>query len=212
MITQNTIIGHAKKKLGGLYARTLYGKNIIQSCPPPNKEKLAPSQKAAQSAFGRVSLLSNQVPASLLNQIYYSAPIGRSRRQQWNKNLMKGLSKIDGSWTFQPNLIEILGSNPKVSEEAYNLILPSTQVEIPISDLSAVNNAITTETPCIILISPEPNICISLLPYTSIVSDNIVLQNLSTTLVEKNCWLFPLWKVNIGTQQTPIYTYGRYEK
>lgn len=212
MITQNPIIGKARKKLGAIYARTLYGKNVLQSCPPSTKGKEAPSQLAAQKSFAVVARLSNQLSASLLNNLYYSPPSGRNRRQQWCRDLAKGCVKVDGVWTYQPGLIQRLGGNPKVSQEAISLTVTSKRVEIPISSLSAVNNAIVSEPPCIILIDVADLICISLLDYTTIENETIVLQNLSTTLIGKECWLFPLWLTNIGTQQNPIYQYGSYQK
>lgn len=212
MITQNPITGKARKKLGGVYARTLYGKNVLQSCPPSRKGKQTAAEVEASRGFGFVSLLSAQISASILNQIYYAPPSGRNRRQQWCKDLMTGRIKDGDKWDYNPDLIRKLGGNPKVSESAISLTPASTEVVIPLSSFSAVNNAITTEPPCIILICVEECICISLLDYTSIVGDNIVLQNLSSTIVGKECWLFPLWQTNIGTQQNPIICYGRFEK
>lgn len=211
MITQNPITGKARKKLGALYARTLYGKNVIQQCPPSRKGKQTAAEMEASRGFGFVSLLSAQLSASMLNQIYYAPPTGRNRRQQWCKDLMTGRYKEDDQWNYNPALIKKLGGNPKVSKSAISLTPASTQIEIHLSNFSAVNNAITTEPPCIILICVEACICISLLDYTTIVGDNIVLQYISTTLVGKECWLFPLWQTNIGTQQNPIICYGRYE-
>lgn len=212
MLTQNPLIGRAKKKLGNIYARTLYGKNVIQTCPPPTKGKQTPNQIAASSRFGWLSRLSNQVSASLLNQIYYQAPIGRSRRMQWMKDLASGMTQAGESWQFLPQNIVSLGSNLKVSETAFNCVLASTQLNIPIADLSAVGSAITTETPLLILICPEADICISLLPYTTLQNEQISLNNLSSTLIGKESYIFPLWKTNIGTQATPVITFGSYQK
>lgn len=212
MITQNPIIGKARKKLAGIYARTLYGKNVIQTCPPSKKGKLAESQIESASGFAVVSRLSAQLSPSILNSIYYAPPTGRNRRQQWCKDLMTGRIKVDGKWHFDPGLITKLGGNPKVSENAITMVISATHVEIPLASFSAVNGAITTEPPCIILICVSAQICISLVGFTSIVGQNIVLDNLSSTLLGKECWLFPLWTTNVGTVQNPIYCYGRYEK
>ena len=212
MITQNPITGKARKKLGALYARTLYGKNVIQQCPQSRKGKQTAAEMEASHGFGFVSLLSAQISASILNQIYYAPPTGRNRRQQWCKDLMTGRFKVEDKWDYNPNLIRKLGGNPKVSESAISLTPDSTQVVIPLSSFSAVNNAITTEPPCIILICVDACICISLLDYTTLEGTNIFLRNLSTTLINKECWLFPLWQTNIGTQQNPIICYGRFEK
>ena len=212
MITQNPIIGHARNKLGGVYARTMFGKNILQTCPPPTKGKETPNQIAARQMFGFVSRLSTQIEPSLLNSIFYNTPIGRSRRGQWCKDLASGMTKAVEGWIFDPLSISQLGSNLKVSETALILSPASTQVEIPVSDLSAVGSAILDEVPLLICICPEKAICISLLPWTTIEGETITLTNISTTLVGEVCFIFPLWKVNIGTTQTPIIAYGSYVK
>lgn len=212
MITQNPIIGRAKNKLAGVYARTLYGKNVLQSCPPPTKGHQTPSQQAVCSAFGRVSRLANQLSASMLNQIYYSAPQGRSRRAQWCKDLAKGMTKVDTDWIFNPSLIETLGGNPKVSTEPFIVTPTQTSLEISSDALSATTIADKSKVPCLVLICIEANVCISLVPYTSINDGTITLSNLSSTLVGKECYIFPLWQTNVGTTTTPIYAYGRYGK
>lgn len=212
MITQNPIIGRAKNKLAGVYARTLYGKNVLQSCPPPTKGHQTANQQAVCSAFGRVSRLANQLSASMLNQIYYSAPQGRSRRAQWCKDLAKGMTKVDTDWVFNPNLIETLGGNPKVSTEPFLVTPTQTILEITSDALSATSIADKSKVPCLVLICIEANVCISLLPYTQLQDNILTLSNLSTTLVEKECYIFPLWQTNVGTQATPIYAYGSYGK
>ena len=212
MITQNPIIGRARKKLSGVYARTLYGKNILQSCPPPTKGKQTPSQVAACTAFGLLSQLANQLSPSLLNMIYYNSPNGRSRRAQWTKDLSSGCVKTDDSWTFDPSLIQILGSNTKVSENALNFTPASDQISFSVDQLSSLSPAILDEKPLLILICAELNACISLLDFTTLSDEVLTISNLPNTIIGKECYIFPLWLVNIGTQRTPIYTYGSYEK
>lgn len=212
MITQNPIIGRARKKLAGVYARTLYGKNILQSCPPPHNGKKTEYQAAAWNSFGLLSKMSNQLSASLLNSIYYAAPIGRSRRGQWCKDLATGMQKSAQGWIFDPTMIEILGGNPKVAETAFSLIPTLTRFEINVSSLSAVGNAVTTEIPCLILICPSKNICIDLLPFTTLNDGILTVEPISTTLLNEECFIFPLWRVNVGTQANPIWAYGSFQK
>lgn len=212
MITQNPIIGRARKKLAGVYARTLYGKNILQSCPPPRNGKKTENQAAAWHSFGLLSKMSNQLSASLLNSIYYAAPIGRSRRGQWCKDLSTGMQKSAQGWIFNPTMIEILGGNPKVAETAFSLIPTLTRFEINVSSLSAVGNAVTTEIPCLILICPTKNICIDLLPFTTLNDGVLTVEPISTTLLNEVCFIFPLWRVNVGTQAYPIWAYGSFQK
>lgn len=212
MITQNPIIGHARNKLGGVYARTMYGKNIIQTCPPPTKGKETPNQIAARQMFGFVSRLSMQIEPSLLNSIFYNAPIGRSRRGQWCKDLATGMAKTAEGWIFDPSLISELGSNPQVSDTALILTPASTQVEIQVTDLSSMGGAILDQVPLLICLCLEKELCISLLPWTTIEDQTITLTNISTSLIGSECYIYPLWRVNMGTEQTPIYAYGSYVK
>lgn len=162
--------------------------------------------------FGFVSRLSTQIDSSLLNSIFYNAPIGRSRRGQWCKDLTSGMTKTAEGWIFDPSLISQLGSNTQVSDTALILTPASTQVEIPVSDFSTMGGAILDEVPLLICICVSKEMCISLLPWTSTDGQVIRLTNISTTLVGSECHIFPLWRVNIGTSQTPIYVYGSYVK
>ena len=146
------------------------------------------------------------------DSIYYSAPAGRSRRAEWCAQLGKGLKKTVNGWEFDPTQIVKLGSNHVVSTKALELEIDSTQVSFPVSLLSRVGNAIPEEKPCLILICPEANICITLLDYTIIEDETVTLSYLSSTLIDKHCWLFPLWVVNEGTQRNPSYAYGSFEK
>lgn len=212
MITQNPIIGRARKKLAGVYSRTQYGKNILQSCPPPTKGKQTASQVAICNNFGALSLMANQLSASLLNSIYYAAPNGRSRRAQWTRDLSTGRVKIHGIWTFDPALIQTLGYNAKVSETPFIFTPASSQFSLSVSQLSAVSPAILDEVPLLILICVDLNICKSLLDYTTLTEDTLTLENLSASLIGHECYIFPLWKVNVGTTRTPIYAYGSFQK
>lgn len=212
MITQNPVIGRARKKLGNIYARTMYGKNILQTCPPSTKGHQTIGQVACNKAFGSLSQMSNQVSASLLTSLYYEAPQGRSRRGQWCKDLGSGMVKNQNTWEFSPELITQLGSNPKVSETSLATLVTSNQLRINIDELSHVGNAILNEKPCLILIQPETNICISMLDFTTLDGQDLILQNISQTIIGKTCWIFPLWLVNIGTIRNPIYQYGSFVK
>lgn len=210
MITQNPIIGRARKKIGNVYSRTLFGMNVLQTCPPPTKGKQQPAQIAACKSFAQASQLAYQVSASLLTYLFYEAPIGRSRRAEWCRQISQGRTKVGTSWGFNAENIQQLGANPKVSELYFNCVPASTRLDIPLANLSAVGQAITTEIPCLVLICEEANVCISLLGFTSIVDDNLVVENLSSKLVGKSCTIFPLWLVNMGTVNNPIYAYGSY--
>lgn len=210
MITQNPIIGRARKKLGGVYCRTLYGKNVIQACPPPKAGSLAPSQIESSRIFGYISRLSNQVSPSLLNNLFYTAPIGRSRRAEWMQQLSQGKEKQENGWDYNPSLITRLGGNEAVTAEPMNMTPTQNQLRISVAEFSSIGRADQSKTPCIILICKETQQCISLLSWTSMGEEQIVLQNLSPTYLGKECYLYCLWQYNQGTQQNPIWVYGSY--
>lgn len=208
MITQNPIIGKARKKLGGVYARTLYGKNVVQTCPTYSPGSRTTNQRKASSMFGIVSRMSNQVDASLLNNIFYQAPIGRSRRAEWCHQLLAGAVKEDGEWTYQPSQLALLGGNLPVCSEPFIFSPNESSLQIAVGDLSHTERAILTEKPCLILICADTQQVVSLLDYTSVSNAVVTLQNLSPTYQGHECYLYPLWQINIGTQQNPIYTFG----
>lgn len=212
MITQNPIIGRARKKLGGVYSRTLYGMNVVQACPPAKKGTFAESQIRSQNIFGAMSRLSNQVPASLLNNIFYHAPVGRSRRAEWMFQLMKGVMKDEMSFSYIPSLLPRLGGNAAVTQEPIIIVPTQNQLRFSFAETSQLPIADTSQTPCLILICTDTNQCISLLPWTTITDDEIVCTNLSPTYLGHECYIYCLWQYNAGTAQNPIYVFGSYVK
>lgn len=212
MITQNPIIGKSRKRLGNVYARTLYGKNVLQTCPPPRKGKETESMKKAMNIFALVSQMSNEVSASFLNQIYYQPPVGRNRRQQFHKDLAKGQVKRDEQWSFDTSLIERIGNNPVVTTVEKTLTLVSNQLILPMNELSYTSLAITEESPCIMVICPEKKYCNEILNGVSINNDNLTIERFPDILLQKEITLFTLWKTNIGTEANPIITYGGFRK
>lgn len=210
MITQNPIIGRAKKKLAGVYARTLYGKNVLQTCPPPKKGSLQPSQIAAQTIFGTMSRMSNQLTQSELNYLFYQAPIGRSRRAEWMQQLMKGVVKNENTWDFVPTSIPAIGGNAAVTDAPMIITPTQNQLRFSVSTFSAIGNAVLDRTPCLLLICTDTKQAISLLPWTTMEDDEIVLDNLSPTFLNHECLLYCLWQYNAGTNQNPIWIYGSY--
>lgn len=212
MITQNPIIGRARKKLGGVYCRTLYGKNIIQACPPSKAGKLAPSQIESGKIFGYISRLSNQLSQSLLNNLFYTAPSGRSRRAEWMQQLSQGKEKQSNGWDYNPSLLSHLGGNEAVTAVPLILTPSQNQLRFSVEDFSSIGRADQTKTPCLILICKETQQCISLLPWTTLDQEEIILQNLSPTFLGHKCYLYCLWQYNQGTQQNPIWVYGSYLK
>lgn len=212
MITQNPITGKARRRLGNIYARTLYGKNVIQTCPPPRKGKETEALRKVNNLFKAIAAMSNQPSASLLNQIYYTPPTGRNRRQQFFKDLAQGEYFEEEQWNFNPSLIERLGNNPIVSTEPKRIKILSNRVEMSSTELSSTEIAIQNELPLLMLICFETITCMSCIQYTQIESDTIILKNLPAKIIGNEVTLFPLWKTNIGTQANPIITWGGYRK
>lgn len=212
MITQNPITGRSRGRLANVYARTLYGKNVLQSCPPPTKGHQHPNQVKACTAFGYVSKLSNQISASVLNYLYYLQPQGRSRRQQWCKDLAKGMTKNGTEFAFDPSMIETLGGNAKVTETPVILTPEANQIQFSVDQLSVIGNVDTTLIPCVLMICPSEQICIDLLSFTTIDAGTITINPLSSTVIGKQCWFYFLWQINVGTQLTTIMSYGSYRK
>lgn len=211
MITQNPIIGRARKKCAGIYARTLWGKNILQSCPPSTKGKQTPRQIETNNLFSKISRMAYQVSPSLLNQLFYEAPVGRSRRAEWMRQIAAGRQKLDGEWVFLPETIENLGGNLATCLEPFEVTPIGRQFTVNIANLSKTEIAITTEKPCVILMCQDTNTLISLIDYTTLTANQIQFENLTPTIIGHKCLLFTLWKYNAGSQQTPNHLYGSYK-
>lgn len=212
MITQNPIIGRARKKCAGIYARTLWGKNILQSCPPSTKGKQTATQIETNKLFSKISRLGYQVSPSLLNQLFYEAPIGRSRRAEWIHQIAAGRQKQNDQWIFIPEQITRLGSNLTTCQEPYIITPEQKTLTIPVDELSKTDIALTDEKPCMLLLCQETNMLISLLDYETLTNNTITLTNLSPTILGQECIIYTLWKYNAGTQANPFKIYGRYEK
>lgn len=212
MITQNPIIGRARKKLSGVYARTLYGKNIIQSRPKPTTIPPTKALSDSRAAFGRVTAMANMPQKSLLYFLFYEAPIGRNRRQFFTSQLMQAVQRTDLNISYDPTAIMEIGSNPTVTTAGLLFTVPGTSFTIPKSDFSATSIADTNLTPCILVLSYDLGICASLEPYTTIVGDNLSFEHISETFWGHEIFLICLWQTNIGTSQNPNFVYGRYSK
>lgn len=211
MITQNPIVGRSRKKLAGVYARTLWGMNIIQSLPAPSKVPVSPALRSSRDAFGVVARMSSQVPAQLLPSMFYTAPTGRSRRAVLTSQLMKGVIRNSSGIVLDETGITKLGTNPITSIHPLRWYDPGSSFRIPISSFGATDLADTSRVPLIFAISFDLKLCDSWLYCTSIDGNDLVFNNISETFIDKFVWLFCLWQVNIGTPTTPIWVYGSYE-
>lgn len=208
MITQNPITGRSRKKLAGVYARTLWGKNVIQSCPSPSNVPATRALKDSRSAFGRVMQMANMVPKSLLYDIYYSAPVGRSRRHVLSSQLFTGVVRSNQEISYNLSAFAQLGTN-RVSTNAGLLFTPSGKsFTIPKSAFPATQFADTSRVPCVFAISYELGVCVPLLDYTTLAEDELQFDNVSDTFIGHEVLLLALWQINIGTQLTPVWCYG----
>lgn len=210
MITQNPITGRSRKKLAGVYARTLWGMNVIQSCPGPSTTQPTKALRDSRSAFGRIMRMANMIPAWLLSNIYYVAPVGRSRRHVLSSQLFAGVTRNDFDITFNLEGITKLGTNPVTSTASLLYTVPAKSFAIPLRQFTATSLADQTLLPCVFAISYDLNLCVSWLPYTSLVDDNLQFDNISDTFLDRTVLLVALWQTNVGTAQHPIMVYGSF--
>ena len=212
MITQNPIVGRSRKKLAGVYARTYCGKNIIQSLPSPSSVPPTRALINSRAAFATVRQLAAMFPASLLTQIYYSQPQGRTRRSEFMSQLFHGVVRTNGEIVYNEMEILQIGSNPLVTTTCLPVTVPDKHFSLSLASFQATEVADTSRIPLVIALDYPKRICQSWLPYTQIQGNNLAFNNISDTLVGEVVFLICLWQTNVGTQQIPIWVYGRYEK
>lgn len=208
MITQNPITGRAKKKLGNVYARTLYGKNVIQSCPSPSKIPPTKALMDSRDVFRLVTRMANMLDASLLNNIYYSAPEGRSRRSLLIKQLFAGIYRFNKQIYYNLAAINPIGTNKVATTAGILYTIESKSFTIPISSFPSKPTADTTKVPCVLAISYELGLCVSFYNYITISGNDLVFDNISDTFLGHEVLLVALWQVNIGTLVNPIWVFG----
>lgn len=212
MITQNPIVGRSRKKLAGVYARTYCSKNIIQSLPKPTTIPPTQALRDSRAAFAVVRQMSAMFPASLLPQIYYNAPVGKTRRSVFMSQLFQGVVRDNMQISFNELAIQEIGSNPVVTSSMIPITVPSKDFSLPLSTFSATEVADTSRVPLIIALHYPMKICQSWLPYTQIEGNNLVFRNISDTLVNEVVFLVCLWQTNMGSSSIPVWTFGRFEK
>lgn len=212
MITQNPIVGRSRKKLAGVYARTYCGKNIIQSLPKPTTIPPTQALRDSRAAFAVVRQMSAMFPASLLPQIYYNAPTGKTRRSVFMSQLFQGVVRDNMQISFNELAIHEIGSNPVVTSSMIPITVPSKDFSLPLYTFLATEVADTTRVPLIIALHYPLKICQSWLPYTQIEGNNLVFRNISDTLVNEVVFLICLWQTNMGSSQIPVWTFGRFER
>ena len=208
MITQNPITGRSRKKLAGVYARTLWGKNVIQSCPVYKKKAPSKALKDSRAAFAQITQMANMVDASLLNNIYYSAPTGRSRRHVLTSQLFAGVSRFNKKIFYNLQMITKIGSNRATTTAGILYTIESKNFTIPKSSFPSQTLADTNRVPCVLAISYDLCLCESLFDYITISGNNLIFDNVSDTLIGHEMLLVALWQTNIGTLLNPIYVFG----
>lgn len=211
MITQNPIIGRARKKLSGVYARTLFGKNVIQSCPTHTNIPATKALQDSRFAFGVVSRMANAVPSFLLPSLYYTAPVGRSRRHVLASQLFTGVQRVQHVVDFNLSALSELGTNPIVTTEGLLHTVTATAFSIPVANFNVTQLADTSRVPCIMAVSYALRLCVPLLDYTELDGNALFFSNLSETFLNQSVLLLPLWQTNVGTQQNPIWVYGSFQ-
>ena len=211
MIVQNPIVGRSRKKLAGVYARTLWGKNIIQSCPSPSNIPPTQALSDSRAAFGKIMQMANMVPKSLLYNIYYTAPVGRSRRHVLSSQLFTGVQRNEMAITFDLSNLSEIGTNLVATKAGLLHTFQGASETLPISAFSATELADTTRVPCVMAVSYDLGLAVSLLDYTEVDGDDLVFSNLSETLFGHEVLLVSLWQVNMGTPQTPVWQFGAFK-
>lgn len=211
MITQNPVIGRSRKKLAGVYARTFLGKNILQSCPSPSRIPPSQALKDSRTAFAIVTQMANMLTKSLLTQIYYLSPIGRTRRQFLTSQLFTGVQRLNHAITFNIEALSELGSNPVVTTEGLIFTIPAKSFSIPLASFAATSAADQSRLPCILAISYELGLCVSWLNYTVIDGTNLAFSNISDTFLNQSVLLLPLWQTNVNTQANPVWVFGSFK-
>lgn len=211
MITQNPVTGRSKRKLSGVYARTLWGLNIIQSCPKPSTVPPSPALKASRAAFGFVASMANQLQQGLLNQLYYAAPQGKSRRALLSSQLMKAIVRDGGSVSYHPERVTQLGTNITALTEPYIVTPAALTIEINLSDLALTQSALTTNIPLTIALSYGLHVIYNLQPLTTLTEGILTIGPIPSNWLGQELYLYPLFEVNMGTTNNPIYTAGRFE-
>lgn len=212
MITQNSLIGHAKNKLGGVYARTLYGKNIIQSCPVYSSTKATDKQKNVRSLFKAVSNMANVLTASQLNQIYYYSPSGCNRRMMHNKQLQTILQGQGTERSYNCDNLMKIGTNSVVTNELFELEVSTNEITIPISTIQHSESAILDQNPIAIAFDVETPILYDFSNKISIGNGNLIISELGEQYQNRTFKIAFLWKINIGTAQNPIIVNGAFEQ
>lgn len=210
MITQNPIVGRSRKKLAGVYARTLYGKNVLQSCPSPSKNPPSAALKDSRAAFARVSQMANMVPSTLLANLFYIAPIDKSRRAALSSQLFTGVQRSGKQVSFSIDALRQLGSNAVVTNQGLLYTIPSKSFAMAMDEFSTTSIADTSRVPCVFAISYDLGICVPLIAYESIEGNTLIFSNISDTLVGHEILLVCLWQTNIGSSANPIWVYGSF--
>lgn len=210
MITQNPITGRSRKKLAGVYARTLWGKNVIQSCPTHSSTPPSPALRASRSAFGKIMHMANMLPQQILTSIFYEAPVGRSRRHLLASQLFSGVIRSEADISFDLSSISAIGTNAVVCNQGLLTTLTDSTLHLTISDLSTTEAAITTEKPLLLVVSYERELCYPLLDLTTIEENNLIVSNLPSTIFNFPVMIYPLWLVNVNTSRNPVYAYGAF--
>lgn len=211
MITQNPIIGRSRKKLSGVYCRTLWGNNVIQSCPKPSTTPPSIALQASRAAFKHVIGMANQLSQSSLNELYYMAPVGRSRRHVLTSQLMQAVVRGQGSVSYNAGLVAQIGTNLAALRQPIIMTPTNTIIEIAVSDLVMTQVAETTLQPFVLALSYEMGIAYNLSPLSILSQGMLEIQPIPSTWIGHELYIYPLFPVNVGTSANPIYAPGRFE-
>ena len=210
MITQNPIIGSAKKKIGNVYSRTLYGKNVVQTCPYRGNETKSEISNTNRQTFTNIIRMANLESQSMLNNIFYNSPTGRNRRQEWTRQLMTMKQKSGNRYFMNPTALKNIGGNITASKNIVENIVENSTHNISKSATSPTPAALQNEIPLVYLIEPTTATLMNCLNNTTIDNTQITITNLPEKVINKTCYFIVLWKVNMNTSANPILRFGSY--
>lgn len=212
MITQNPLTGRAKKKLGNTYARTLYGKNVIQTCPIFGKVNTTPQLQANRAAFNAVNRFSQEFTAQELNRLYYAKPANTNRRMALNKHLQTIFPNSVNGRYFNVEALQRLGSNGKKIDSFYNAYFTTSEQRLKKYNLPQFSGALLDELPLLVALCESSKTLVNLSRCAYIDDDTIVLNNIPETLLKTPVSLLCLWQFCPEATNPAARAFASYQK
>ena len=152
---------------------------------------MSPKRLACQTAFRYVTEMANQLPASLLNNLFYSAPVGKSRRSVLISQLMKAVVRNDTEINYNAQLVSALGGNPIALKTPNIVQFTDTNITIQVDDVDVTPVAEISMLPCVIALSYDLHVVYNLLPLSSIENGTVSIGPVPSNWVGNEFYLYP---------------------